>query len=57
MHVHVHTESGEAKFWLEPEIELTKNYHPTRSQLREIENITDAHYDEFRNNWNAHFKS
>ena len=50
-------ETGEAKFWLEPEIELAKNYHLTRSQLREIENIIEAHYDEFRDSWNTHFKS
>jgi len=25
MHVHVHCPDGEAKFWLEPEIELAKN--------------------------------
>ena len=57
MHVHIHTGDGEAKIWLEPEIELAKNYHLTRSQLREIENIIEAHYDEFRNNRNAHFKN
>ncbi len=27
MHVHVISGDGEAKFWLEPEIELAKNYH------------------------------
>jgi hypothetical protein len=26
MHVHVSTADGEAKFWLEPEIELAANY-------------------------------
>lgn len=26
MHVHVHGEKGEAKFWLEPQIELARNY-------------------------------
>ncbi|MES9901664.1 MAG: DUF4160 domain-containing protein [Sedimenticola sp.] len=27
MHVHVLSGDGEAKLWLEPEIELAKNYH------------------------------
>jgi len=27
MHVHVTSGDGEAKFWLEPDIELAKNYH------------------------------
>ena len=26
MHVHVQHPTGEAKFWLEPEIELARNY-------------------------------
>jgi len=26
MHVHVYCERGEAKFWLEPKIELAKNF-------------------------------
>src|SRR5689334_12110551 len=26
MHVHVHGENGEAKFWMEPNIELAQNY-------------------------------
>jgi hypothetical protein len=26
MHVHVHATAGEAKFWLEPRIELARNY-------------------------------
>ncbi len=30
MHVHVLSGNGEAKFWLEPEIELAKNYHYSR---------------------------
>ncbi len=34
MHVHVTPGDGEAKFWLEPEIELSKNYHYSRKQLK-----------------------
>jgi hypothetical protein len=26
MHVHIYSENGEAKFWLEPEIELARNH-------------------------------
>jgi len=26
MHVHVHCSNGEAKFWLEPDVELAQNY-------------------------------
>lgn len=30
MHVHVHCSDGEAKYWLEPDIALAKNYHLVR---------------------------
>ena len=30
IHVHVHTANGEAKFWLEPEIELARNHRLTQ---------------------------
>ncbi|MFH0801779.1 MAG: DUF4160 domain-containing protein [bacterium] len=51
MHVHVICSEGEAKFWLEPEIELAKNYNLSRAQLREIENIIEEHCDEFKDAW------
>ncbi len=57
MHVHIYCADGEAKFWLEPEIELAKNYNLSRKQLREIENIIEEHYDEIRTTWAKWFKS
>jgi hypothetical protein len=57
IHVHVHCGRGEAKFWLEPEIELAKNYGLSRAQLREIEQIVEAHYDELKIAWKTHFGS
>ena len=55
MHVHVHGSDGEAKFWLEPEIELARNYRLNRSQLGQIEEIIEARYDELRTAWRRHF--
>jgi hypothetical protein len=55
MHVHIHSENGEAKFWLEPEIELAKNYRLSRLELRQIENIIEEHYDSFTAAWQRHF--
>jgi len=55
MHVHIHSENGEAKFWLEPEIELAKNYRLSRLELKQIENIIEDHYDSFRTVWQRHF--
>ena len=55
MHVHVLSADGEAKFWLEPEIELAKNCHYNRKQLKEIEVLVEAHYDELISAWKQHF--
>jgi hypothetical protein len=33
MHVHVQSAAGEAKFWLEPEIELAQNFGLNTRQL------------------------
>jgi hypothetical protein len=56
-HVHVICASGEAKYWLSPEIELARNINLTRSQLKEIENIIEVHYNEFKNAWEKYFNS
>ena len=46
---------GEAKFWLEPEIELAYNHNLKRRQLRAIENIVEQHYQEIVDAWHDHF--
>ena len=55
MHVHVISSDGEAKFWLDPEIELTKNYRYSRKQLKQIESLIEVHYDELISAWRQHF--
>jgi hypothetical protein len=55
MHVHVYRGDGEAKYWLEPEIELARNYRLSRLQLKQIEQIIEEHYDELTNAWKRHF--
>lgn len=55
MHVHVMSGAGEAKYWLEPEIELAKNHQLSAEDLREIEEIIEAHFNELKTAWNAHF--
>ena len=57
MHVHVSCGDGEAKFWLDPEIELAYNYNLKRKQLREIETIIEQHVQEIADAWHAHFGS
>ena len=46
---------GEAKFWLDPQIELARNYRLSKVQLTEIEAIIEAHYDELKAAWNEYF--
>ena len=54
-HVHINCADGEAKFWLEPDIQLVRNQGLSRIQLREIEQIIEEHQDELRAAWNTRF--
>ena len=55
MHVHVYGADGEAKFWLEPRIALAKNFRLSRTQIKEVEQMIEVHYDEIKNAWKKHF--
>ncbi len=56
-HVHVYCSDGEAKFWLDPELELARNYRLSKVQLKEVEKIIERHYDELKAAWNSFFGS
>jgi hypothetical protein len=55
--VHTACPDGEAKHWLEPHLELAKNYNLSRTQLKEIESIVEVHYEAFRRAWQEHLSS
>jgi hypothetical protein len=55
MHVHVQSADGEAKFWLEPEIELARNYGLNTRQVNTVLRLVKEHEDEIREAWQAHF--
>ena len=55
MHVHVQCADGEAKFWLEPNIELAHNYGLSERQLRSAQDLIEAHENVIRSSWVAHF--
>jgi hypothetical protein len=55
MHVHIYCGDGEAKFWLEPQIELARNYNLSRQQLKNIEKIIEERQHEIRNAWTKYF--
>jgi len=57
MHVHVFSGDGEAKFWLDPDIELAKNYHYSRKQLKIIESLIEDNYNELISAWQQHFSN
>lgn len=57
MHVHVLGQQGEAKFWLEPAIELAVNHGLRSHELATAAKLVEEHADEFRRAWNQHFGS
>jgi len=56
-HIHVYSQSGEAKYWLKPELKLANNYNLSQKQLNEIEKIIQKHYNDFIKAWEEHFES
>ena len=57
IHVHVESPDGEAKFWLEPEIEIARNYRLTEKDLGRVRELILQHEDEIRDAWHRHFGS
>ena len=55
MHVHVYHANGEAKFWLEPTVELAASYGPNASRVNEASKLIEEHFDEIRRAWAKHF--
>jgi len=56
-HIHVYCSDGEAKFWIEPEIELAKNHKLTDKQLSEIEEVIEERENEIQDAWDRHFRN
>lgn len=54
-HVHVQHAEGEAKFWIDPQLELHANYGLTPRRLAEAERLAKEHLNEIRNAWERHF--
>jgi hypothetical protein len=57
IHIHVISPDGEAKFWIEPEIELVKSIGFNQKQLKLLESIIKENSDEIRSSWRRHFGS
>ena len=57
MHVHVASSDGDAKFWLEPEIELAMAKGLSRHSINQIRRIVEGHYNELTDAWRGHLRS
>ena len=55
IHVHVTSEDGEAKFWLEPIVSLAVYFGLSPRRLHDIQQITEEHKDEIIEAWRRHF--
>jgi hypothetical protein len=55
MHVHVYHAEGEAKFWLEPRLEVAVNYGLSQRRLASAFRLVSEHEHEIRSAWKAHF--
>jgi len=56
-HVHVQGAEGEAKFWIEPDIELAQNYGLPQRKITIALKLVREHDDEIREAWAKHFGS
>lgn len=51
--MHVYCSHGEAKFWIEPEIELADNYGLRGPDLQTARRLIEEHEDEIRDAWHT----
>ena len=54
-HVHVQHADGEAKFWIEPTVELAANFGLKAKQVTEVQKLIEEHLNEIRTAWTRHF--
>lgn len=55
MHIHVTHTDGEAKFWLEPKIELALNQGLSNKQLNEALLLVRENHEEIIHAWRSYF--
>lgn len=55
LHIHVIHAEGEAKIWIEPEIEVESVYGLNSKQVKEILEQVMEHENEIRESWDHHF--
>lgn len=55
LHIHVQHAEGDAKFWVEPEIELAQNHGLSASRISAARALIRRNEREIREAWRAHF--
>ncbi|MFZ4538394.1 DUF4160 domain-containing protein [Propionivibrio sp.] len=55
MHVHVQGQNGEAKFWLEPAIELAQYAGLSMREINEALRLVQENENDIRSAWCKHF--
>lgn len=55
VHVHVQHADGEAKFWIEPSVELAATFSLKPTQVSEARSLIEEHLNEIRSAWAEHF--
>jgi hypothetical protein len=55
MHIHVAGGGGEAKFWIEPAIELAQNHGMSDMELAAANRHIQEREDDIRKAWKQHF--
>ncbi len=56
VHIHVMHPDGEAKIWIEPEIEMHSSYGLSPVEINEIIKFVKEHRDEITERWYRHFR-
>ena len=54
MHIHVLCDGKEAKFWLEPQVELDRNTGISAHKLNQIKKIVEKYADTFKEQFRRH---
>ena len=54
-HVHAIGPDGEAKFWLEPTVDIARNYRLSQTQVTELNKIVEEKKNDILDAWRKHF--
>ncbi|MCP5229656.1 DUF4160 domain-containing protein [Accumulibacter sp.] len=55
MHIHVAHPHGEAKFWLQPSLELANHPGLSGRELTDADRVVARHLEEIVDAWHKHF--